>query len=158
SYLNVRGIEALLEAIRMCRESARTRRVHEYRVIRGGPTQEGIGVLVQRMVAADAAGVAFTADPVTGAREQVRLVGARGLGERVVGGEASGDEWVVAEGGAKRRRSTEMAINAGQAAAVAALARRVEAHFGPPQDIEWAIAGRELYLLQARPMTALPEP
>jgi hypothetical protein len=113
----------------------------------------------RRVVAADAAGVTFTADPVTGERGHVVITAARGLGERVVTGEAVGDEWVIAANGEPTcRRCDETAIDVIQAAALASLARRVEAHLGSPQDIEWAIASGELYLLQARPMTALPEP
>jgi pyruvate,water dikinase len=94
----------------------------------------------------------------------------RGLGERLVAGQAAGDQWVVRHGQARRTRATEQAISADQAGQIAALARRVQAHFGSPQDLEWAIAtdpsGRDgaerveggLWLLQARPMTALPDP
>jgi phosphoenolpyruvate synthase/pyruvate phosphate dikinase len=68
-----------------------------------------------------------------------------------------GNEWVVRGDEASCRRESEGAITAEQAVKIAELARRVEEHFGSPQDIEWAISGDELYLLQARPMTALPE-
>jgi rifampicin phosphotransferase len=112
---------------------------------------------VQAMVEADASGVAFTANPVTGERGEVVITAARGLGERLVSGEAVGDEWMVQGDEASCRRESEGAITAEQAVKIAELARRVEAHFGSPQDIEWAISGDELYLLQARPMTALPE-
>ncbi len=158
SFLNVRGSDALLEAIRLCEESARSERVQQYLAARVRQPVQCIPVLVQRMVAADTAGVAFTADPVTGERGHVVITAARGLGERVVAGEAAGDEWVVADGQTTCRRCNEAAIDAIQAAAIASLARRVEAHLGSPQDIEWASASGELYLLQARPMTALPEP
>jgi phosphohistidine swiveling domain-containing protein len=158
SFLNVRGAKELLEAIRLCQQSALSVRVQQYRAEHVDRPVQRMAVLVQRMVAADAAGVAFTADPVTGERGQVVITAARGLGERVVAGEAVGDEWVVADGKATCRRRNESAIDAIQAAAIASLARRVEAHLGSPQDIEWASASGELYLLQARPMTALPEP
>ncbi|HLL99029.1 MAG TPA: PEP-utilizing enzyme, partial [Rubrobacteraceae bacterium] len=79
-------------------------------------------------------------------------------GERLVSGEMVGDEWMVRGDEASCRRESEGTITAEQAVKIAELARRVEAHFGSPQDIEWAISGDELYLLQARPMTALPEP
>jgi len=117
-----------------------------------------MAVLVQVMVGADASGVAFTANPVTGERDEVDITAARGLGERLVSGAAVGDEWVVQGDEASCRRESEGAITAEQAVKIAELARRVEAHFGSPQDVEWAIAGAELYLLQARPMTALSEP
>jgi phosphohistidine swiveling domain-containing protein len=81
----------------------------------------------------------------------------RGPGERLVSGQASPDEWLVRGETAVCQRAPEAAIDADQARAVAELAQRAEAHFGGPQDVEWAIAGGELFLLQARPMTALPE-
>jgi pyruvate,water dikinase len=158
SFLDVRGGAALLEAIRRCRESARAARVGEYRASRAAPADDRMAVLVQRMLSPQAAGVAFTANPVTGARQEVVITAARGLGERVVGGEAVGDEWVVEPQGARCRRSVEGIIDARQAGEIADLARRVEAHFGVPQDVEWAIAEGRLSLLQARPMTALPDP
>lgn len=158
TLLDVRGADALLAAISHVRESAGNARVRGYRAARAAAGQDGIAVLVQRMLTPDAAGVAFTANPVTGDRADVVITAARGLGERVVAGQAVGDEWVVREGRAICRRSVEQAIGAEQAAAIAELARRVEAHLGTPQDIEWAIERGRLYLLQARPMTALPEP
>lgn len=158
SVLDVRGGPALLEAVRRCRESAHTARVDRYRSARAATADDRIAVLVQRMLAPEAAGVAFTANPVTGARSEVVITAARGLGERVVAGEAVGDEWVVDTAGARCRRAVDGVIDAGRAAEIAALARRVEAAFGVPQDIEWAIADGRLHLLQARPMTALPEP
>jgi rifampicin phosphotransferase len=87
-----------------------------------------MAVLVQVMVEAQAAGVAFTADPITGDHDQAVISAVRGLGERLVGGEAVGDQWVVRSGQARCRRSAEDAIDAGQALQVARLARRAEAH------------------------------
>jgi pyruvate,water dikinase len=158
TVLGVRGADALLDAIHQVRASAQGSRVQHYRATRADSGSQDIAVLVQRMLTPDAAGVAFTANPVTGRRDEVVITAARGLGERVVSGEAVGDEWVVRDGQAECRRSVEQAIDAQQAVAVAGLARRAEKHFGAPQDIEWAIERGGLYLLQARPMTALPEP
>ncbi len=158
TVLGVRGPDALLDAIHQVRASAQGSRVQHYRATRADSGSQDIAVLVQRMLTPDAAGVAFTANPVTGRRDEVVITAARGLGERVVSGEAIGDEWVVRDGQAECRRSVEQAIDAQQAVAVAGLARRAEKHFGAPQDIEWAIERGGLYLLQARPMTALPEP
>ncbi len=154
----MRGPEALLAAIRRCRESASSGRVEQYRAARAADAESRMAVLVQRMISPDAAGVAFTANPVTGARDEVVITAARGLGERVVSGDAVGDEWLVKGGEATRRRSVEDALEPAQAIAIAALARRVEDRMGGPQDGEWAIAGERPHLLQARPMTALPEP
>jgi pyruvate,water dikinase len=129
-----------------------------------------MAVLVQVMVPADSAGVAFTANPLTGDRDEVVISAVRGLGERLVAGQGTGDQWIVRHGQARRTRATEQAISADQARQIATLARRVQAHLGSPQDLEWAITtdpsgtdgadGVEggLWLLQARPMTALPDP
>jgi hypothetical protein len=158
TVLNVRAPDVLREAIRHVRASVATARAQQYAAAHGLSGSGGIAVLVQRMLAPEAAGVAFTADPVTGGRDEVVVTAARGLGERVVSGEAVGDEWVVRNGAAECRRSVEAAITRAQTLEVAALARRVEAHFdGVPQDVEWAIERGKLYLLQARPMTALPD-
>jgi rifampicin phosphotransferase len=152
----------LPDAVRRVFGSADASRVSAYREARGKASawdaMPRMAVLVQAMVEADAAGVAFTANPLTGERGEVVITAVRELGERLVSGAAVGDEWVVRDGAAVCRRADEAAISAGQAADLAALARRVEEHFESPQDIEWAISAGRLYLLQARPMTALPEP
>src|SRR5216683_5391636 len=158
TFLNVQGLEQLRKAIGDCRRSASSARVASYRANRAEAAPVEIAVLVQRMVPAESAGVAFTANPVTGDRSEVSISAVRGLGERLVSGEAQGDQWVVREGNPQRRRSSEDAITADQASAVAGVARSAAAHFGKPQDVEWAFAGSELYVLQSRPMTALPSP
>src|SRR5260370_1386595 len=117
-----------------------------------------MAVLVEVMVEAQAAGVAFTADPITGDHAEAVITAVRGLGERLVGGEATGDEWVVRAGQARCRRSAEDAIDAGQARQIARLARRAEAFFGAPQDVEWAIAARRVFLVPARPIAAPSDP
>jgi phosphohistidine swiveling domain-containing protein len=158
TVLDVVGPNALREAIRRVRDSASSARAQGYSASPELSGPGGMAVLVQRMLEPAAAGVAFTADPVTGRRDEVVITAARGLGERVVSGESVGDEWVVRDGTTECRRSIEAAITREQALEVAALARRVEAHFGGvPQDVEWAIERGRLYLLQARPMTAVPE-
>jgi len=158
TFLNVQDLEQLRRAIRDCRKSASSARVASYRDNRAEQAGLEIAVLVQRMVPADSAGVAFSANPLTGDRSEVSISAVRGLGERLVSGEATADEWVVHESKAQRRRSSEDAITADQAVAVAEVAVSAAAHFGRPQDVEWAFAGDELYLLQSRPMTALPSP
>src|SRR6266536_3090030 len=162
------GLDQVPEAVRHVLDSAASARVSAYRQAHSqaavaDPSGSGMAVLVQVMVAADAAGVAFTANPVTGDRGEVVVTAVRGLGERLVAGEATGDQWVVRDVQARCTGAVEQAINADQARQVAELARRVEAHFATPQDLEWAItdttgADVGLWLLQARPMTALPDP
>ena len=162
-YETVLGVplEGLPGAVKRVFDSADTSRVTAYREARGEASAENgrprMAVLVQAMVKADSAGVAFTANPVTGRRGEVVITAVRGLGERLVSGDAVGDEWLVRGEDAIPQRESEGAITRRQALEVAELARRVEAHFGYPQDVEWAISSGVLYLLQARPMTALPE-
>jgi phosphohistidine swiveling domain-containing protein len=169
------GLDELPDAVRRVFDSAASAHVAAYRQAHlqaapADPSGLGMAVLVQVMVAAEAAGVAFTANPLTGARDEVVISAVRGLGERLVSGQATGDQWIVRHDQARRTRATEQAITADQARQIATLARRVHAHLGTPQDLEWAIAtdrsgsagadGVEsgLWLLQARPMTALPDP
>jgi hypothetical protein len=142
TLLDVR-IDDLPAAVGRVFDSACASGVSAYRDARTeltGETASSMAVLVQVMVTADSAGVAFTANPVTGERGEIVITAVRGLGERLV----SGDEWVVRGDGASCRRESEGAITAEQAVKIAELARRVEGHFGSPQDIEWAISGDEL--------------
>lgn len=160
TFLNVDGTAALLDAVRACWASLWSPRAAAYReplAERAWNDRElALAVVVQRMVPAEAAGVAFTANPVTGARDEVTVSAVRGLGERLVSGEAAADEWVVRGGHAVCQRAPEAAITASQVVSVASVARRIEAHFGAPQDIEWALSEDRIFVLQARPMTALP--
>jgi len=141
------------EAVARVRASGSSQRVAAY----AGSAQSAIPVLIQRLVKADVAGVAFTADPIRGDRDVTLVSAVRGLGERLVSGEANAEEWVV-RGDDAHPRSDPKLLDAARARRVAELARHVEQRFGVPQDVEWAMVGGELYLLQARPMTALPEP
>jgi pyruvate,water dikinase len=116
-----------------------------------------LAVIVQRMVSPLAAGVVLTADPISGDRETVVVNAVRGLGDRLVSGAAVGDEWVVRGQDADARRMPEQAIDRDQALEIAAEARRIADVRGRPLDIEWAIdRDGTLWILQARPMTALP--
>jgi pyruvate,water dikinase len=145
--------EDLAAAVERCLASAASARVADYDPADG----VGMAVLIQRMIRPAAAGVALTADPVTGNRETCVVTAVRGLGERLVSGAASGDEWVVTEGVATARRQPERAVDREQVAMIAAEARRIAAARGVPQDIEWGVdADGTLWILQARPMTALP--
>lgn len=156
TVLGVRAPDDAMAAVARCWASAFGERATAYR----GAQDVGsdlMGVLIQPLVQAEAAGVAFTADPLTGDPEEVAVSAVRGLGERLVSGEATPDEWTVRDGRATCRSAPEGAIGAEDVLRVAELARRVEAHFGAPQDIEWAIGEGKLYLLQARPITTSPE-
>lgn len=157
SILDVIGEEQVMAAVTTCWESASTERVRSYAESRSSAQAGRMAVLVQRMVEAKAAGVAYAANPVTGARDEVSISAVRGLGERLVGGTADPDEWVVRGDQVRRTGGKERAIDPQQAADVAELARRVSNQLGGPQDIEWAVDADGLHLLQSRPMTGLPD-
>ncbi len=120
-------------------------------------TDGRLAVIIQRMVRSAAAGVALTADPIDGDRHCCVVSAVRGTGEPLVSGAALGDEWVVRNGAATPRRQPERALDRRSVVRVAIEAQRIAAARGVPQDIEWAIDGAgTLWILQARPMTALP--
>ncbi|MDQ7993725.1 MAG: PEP/pyruvate-binding domain-containing protein, partial [Propionicimonas sp.] len=184
TYLGVAGEDAVVAAVADCWASLFGERAVAYRT-EHEVAESGLAmaVVVQLMVDADAAGVMFTANPVNGHREQVVLTASWGLGESVVGGLVDPDT-VVVDTAAQRvveretgdkasrivlagagTRTEQLAGDAwgaavlddGQALALAALGRRVEAHFARPQDIEWALDSSGFHVLQARPVTALPD-
>ncbi len=176
--LNVRGAEAVLRAIARCWASAADPRVSAYRENRGlGPA--GVGVLVQELVVADAAAVAFSKNPTTGAAGEILLNANWGLGESVVSGLATPDTWVLrrsdlstlrfhlgakehmtilAEEGTRevpvlRTLRARPSLGEAQVRALAELTVRLEQTMGWPVDVECAFRGDKLYLLQCRPVT-----
>ena len=178
TLLNVHGVDALAAAVKQCWLSLWNAEVLPYRERLGVAHESAaMAVVIQQMVdvAADgAAGVAFSIDPVRGEVDTVLINAAFGLGETVVAGEAPVDEYRVDKNGSLSGQSiaakpqaltragtidlppaqqTRPAIKPAQAAQIAVLARQAEAHFGFPQDIEWAYEGNALYLLQSRPIT-----
>src|SRR4029453_14373019 len=184
TYLNVRGLEDLLVAVRDCWASLWTARAMAYRARqRIDPATVSLAVVVQQMVDADAAGVMFTANPTNGRRDETVISAAWGLGESVVSGAVNTDNFVVREPDGMVRsseiadkavmtvyaeqRTEERPVPADQrkrpvlseaeAAELAASGTRIENHYGAPQDIEWARADGRFWILQARPITALPE-
>jgi rifampicin phosphotransferase len=164
TYLNVVGETAVIEAVRRCWASLWTDRAIAYRSrIRIDPEDVKIAVVVQRMINAEVAGVMFTADPVSGDRETITIDASRGLGEAVVSGQVTPDHYVLDDQGRilKFQPGDPERTQPLPDAVIADLARlglAVAKHFGRPQDIEWAYAADQVWLLQARPMTALPPP
>lgn len=159
SFLNVPAAEICARVADVWR-SGYTERVRAYRRERGlAGDPAPPAVLVQQMVAAEAAGVAFSADPVSGRRGVAVVSAVRGLGDALVSGEVDADTYHVARKGrivsASHVNPEAPVLRDVEADAVATLARRAEAYFGRPQDIEWAQAGGTLYLLQSRPITTL---
>ncbi|HEU4494359.1 MAG TPA: PEP/pyruvate-binding domain-containing protein [Rubrobacteraceae bacterium] len=184
TYLNVRGAAALLEAVKDCWTSLWTARAMSYRENQGiDPASVSLAVVVQRMVEAEAAGILFTADPVSGRRDRTVISAAWGLGEAVVGGRVTPDTLVVdktseriisrettdkevmtvyVEGGTEEKpvpeaRRMRPVLDDKGAVELARYGARIEKLYGAPQDIEWALASGEFFILQARPITALPE-
>ena len=157
TVLNVNGPTEVENAVRRCWASASSARVTTYRKERG-VVGSPMAVLIQRMVDARASGVAFSANPVTGRRSEIVINAVPGLGDRLVSGEVSPDHWTVRDGRAESAGTPHQAINQSQALAIAELTRSVETHFGVPQDVEWAIEDGRVVVLQARPITALPDP
>ncbi|MDA2803638.1 PEP/pyruvate-binding domain-containing protein [Nocardiopsis suaedae] len=186
TYLNVVGEEELLDAVRRCWASLWSGRAIAYRRRIGmdGPDVR-IAVAVQKMVPAAWAGVAFTADPVTGRRDRVVVDAGRGLGESVVSGLVTPEHYLLDPHGAvveHRAGRGEVVVRAAEGGGVvheegspstapgespegmdrsslkelSRLCRRVAGHWGRPMDIEWAVADGRVLLLQARPMTAVP--
>jgi rifampicin phosphotransferase len=163
SYLSMPA-DQLGAAVRRCFAAAASERVAAYHQRHGSVTAATMAVLIQVMVDSAAAGVAFTAHPVTGDRTETVVTAVTGLGDRLVSGETTGEEWTMTadRGATVTRHSSDgkPVLTPRQAEAVVQLAIRVADRLGgQPQDIEWAIdpQGR-LWLLQARPMTAVPQP
>lgn len=156
SFLNVTRDE-IAGKIQAVRESGFSERIVLYRQQAGLPLPPPVpAVIVQQMIPAEMAGVAFSVDPVSGRRGIAVVAAVRGLGEALVSGEKTGESFQVDRAGrvVHRDGGTET-LDDKQVESVAALARRSARHFGRPQDIEWAIAGGKLYLLQSRPITSL---
>jgi len=110
--LDVRGTDAVVSAVRRCRASAFSQRVAAYQRARGLSGARRMAVLVQRMVPAQAAGVAFSANPVTGERAEAVVSAVRGLGDRLASGQATPDEWMVRGADPVHRSGSQDAITA----------------------------------------------
>ncbi len=152
SVLNVTDDQALLAAIAQVYQSAQSARVHAYSTAHGLDTAHQIAIIVQRMVPAELAGVLFTADPVTGSYSHMLGNYVHGLGEQLVSGEANAATFRL-----QRPQGRYAGPDAFKpyAAKLYHYARKLETLLGGPQDIEWAVAGGKLYLLQARAITTL---
>ena len=159
SFLNVVGVEDVLAAVVACWASLWTPRAISYRAHLGFDAPVSLAVVVQTMVAADTAGVLFTANPRTGRRDESVVDAGRGLGSALVSGEVTPDNYVV-ETLTGAVRSKEIAgatavLSAPELSALVALGRRIVELYGVPMDIEWATHGEELFVVQARPITSL---
>lgn len=144
SILDV-GSESVQEAVAKVRDAARRLDGH------------AIPVLLQQMVDPVCAGVVFTADPITGDRATAIVTGTRGLADKLVAGQIPGDEWQINGDRTKAIRRPEGVVSRRLARRVARRANDIAEEFGVPQDIEWAWDGNQLWIIQARPMTGLPD-
>jgi pyruvate,water dikinase len=154
STLNVAKSEVEAKAQEVWR-SGITQTVQTYRRAKGlNPYGGAPAVIVQQMVKARAAGVLFTADPVSGRRDRIVVSAIAGLGDRLVGGEVDGDDYILAKSsGAVIESPDRGVLGPADLAALCALAERIEAALDGPQDVEWAFEGDRLFVLQARPIT-----
>jgi pyruvate,water dikinase len=157
TYLNVSGVADVCRRVVECWASFFSERALFYRSQKGSLDDLSMAVVVQRMVAPEKSGVVFSVDPVQRRRDRMIVEAVLGLGEQVVSGEVTPDHYVVDRAGkvVRERLVDGGVLRAEELRRLADLARALEAHFGAPQDVEWAIEGGEVYLLQARPVTTL---
>jgi rifampicin phosphotransferase len=184
TYLGVAGPVGCIEAIKKCWASLWTLRAYKYRERNGfDHLKIGMAVIVQTLIAADVSGVIFTADPLTGGRRGIIIEACFGLGETLVSGRVAPDRYIVDKNNLKiisrtvsqkkiertvasdglvteravpKERSFTSCLENKQVRRLAKRARKVEAVFGSPQDIEWAICNGKIFFLQSRPITVLP--
>src|SRR5579863_77381 len=182
TYLNMHGEAMVLDAIKRCWASLWTARAIGYRGRFGIAHEEvSLAVVVQELVLADAAGILFTANPLTGERDQVMINAAWGLGEAIVSGLVTPDTVVVdrtsgtittqqisekevmtvcsPEGTREEPvpvgKRTSAVLTAVQAAQLARIGVRIEERYGRPMDVEWTLHHNRFFIVQARPITAL---
>ncbi|EJR16623.1 phosphoenolpyruvate synthase [Bacillus paranthracis] len=181
TYLNIIGKEAILQHVRKCWASLFTERAVMYRMQNGFEhNQVSICVVVQKMVFPEASGILFTADPITSSRKILSIDASFGLGEALVSGLVSADNYKVKEGEivdkvistkkvaiyALKEGGTEtkqinsaqqkiQTLSEQQILQLEQIGRQIEAYFGCPQDIEWCLARNTFYIVQSRPITTL---
>jgi phosphohistidine swiveling domain-containing protein len=184
TYLNMRGDAMVLNAVKRCWASLWTARAIGYRARHHiAPSDVSLAVVVQELVPADAAGILFTANPVSGARDQIMINAAWGLGEAIVGGQVSPDTLLVDktngtiiqqevsekdvmtvrtpdgthEEAVPAEKRNQAVLSPEQAAELARIGVQIEKLYDRPMDIEWAIHDGRVFIVQARPITALPD-
>jgi len=181
TYLNIKGQEELLQHIRKCWASLFTDRAIVYRAKNGFDHREVyLSIVVQQMVIPDTSGIMFTADPVNGNRRIVSIDASFGLGEALVSGQVSADlykvkdDTVVSKNISKKKiaiyslpeggtitkeippeQQEQQALTDKQIIELAALGKKIEKHYGAPQDIEFCVANNKLLIVQSRPITTL---
>jgi pyruvate,water dikinase len=156
TFLNVFGAAEVARHVVECWASFFSERALFYRARKGSLEDLRMAVVVQRMVEPKKSGVLFTADPIQHRRDQMIAEAVFGLGEQVVSGHVTPDHYVLDRAGIVKREHLVLGgvLDQAELRELAAMGKRLEQHFGSPQDIEWAIDDR-LYLLQSRPVTTL---
>jgi rifampicin phosphotransferase len=181
SYLNITGTDAILSNIKKCWASLFTERAVIYRLRNGiDDNNISLSVVIQEMVFPDASGIMFTADPVSSNRTIVSIDAGFGLGDAIVSGIVNADLYKVCNGriidkkistkhlavyalkngGTKEfeiepEKQNTQALTEEQILQLEQIGRRIEKHFGSPQDIEWCLAKNNFYIVQSRPITTL---
>ncbi|MFA4946629.1 MAG: phosphoenolpyruvate synthase [Candidatus Micrarchaeia archaeon] len=182
TFLNIKGAEALVAAVRDCWASLFEARAIYYRAQNGfDDLKVGIAVVVQRLVYSDKSGIMFTANPVTMDRNEIIVEGGYGLGEAIVSGAVTPDHFVVSKKdfsitARELSNQSRMVVrsNTGiewkevpveergkqklsdaEVIGLARFAKKIEEHYGKPQDLEFAIEGKKLFIVQSRPITTL---
>jgi pyruvate,water dikinase len=181
TFLNIEGLQNILNHARKCWASLFTDRAIAYRAKNGFPhDQVLLSVVVQRMVFPEISGILFTADPVTGNRKVVSIDASFGLGEALVSGLVSADLYQVKQDQLIKKQIAEkkiavyarpeggtdkVAVEAAKqltqvltdedAFRLARMGRSIEKHFGSPQDIEWCLVDKDIFIVQSRPITTL---
>jgi len=181
TYLNLQGIDQLLQAVRKCWSSLFNDRAIIYRIKNGfGHRSVYLSIVVQQMVFPEVSGLMFTVDPVTGHRNIISIDASFGLGEALVSGIVSADSYQVREGQIVKKQIAEkkkavfpvteggtvtreltpelqnkQALSDDKILELAQIGQRIEKHYCSEQDIEWCLAGDKFYILQSRPITTL---
>jgi pyruvate,water dikinase len=181
TFTNISGDEALIDAVVRCWMSAFGERVLAYRAGKHITVEPAIAVVIQRMVDSERSGVMFTADPASGERDHLVIEAAFGLGEVVVGGQVEPDTYVLQKSdgkllqarigrkthkivrGPKGDQRLELSDGEGRQRVLGddelrhlgELAALIEDHYCAPQDVEWAVEGGEIFIVQSRPITTL---
>ncbi|USK26778.1 phosphoenolpyruvate synthase [Bacillus sp. CMF21] len=181
TYLNIKGKDAILQHISKCWASLFTDRAVIYRIQNGFDHRKVyLSVVIQRMIFPQASGILFTADPVTSNRKVLSIDASFGLGEALVSGIVSADNYKVREGrivektisgkkfaiyarkeGGTEKNEIELrqqnlsTLSDEQVLELEQIGRKLEAYFGCPQDIEWCLVDNEIYIVQSRPITTL---
>jgi len=183
SYLNVCGADQVLQAVKKCWASLWTARGIGYRHRKGISEEDiALAIVIQNMVPAEAAGILFTVHPMQGREDQMLISSAWGLGDAIVGGRVSTDDFIVDKASArvveqkiadKTHRTVQVdggtqdqevpdnlrkvpSLDADSLMELSQLGDQIEALYQQPMDIEWALADGDFYILQARPITTLP--